>query len=215
MKKKSKLIIPLLLAASLATVAGISWSKSRQDKFAAVRSEGPELEFRVVKQNALMAVTGNLKYYGVVKDEDALLYALEHTKDEKPGKEGALKVGNNDIDIDSFYKISQTMDTWEIARILLNEGEPIVARGHGPDPTGGITPELAPGGDVMPDWKTRMQVKYEWVDNYENCVEARGSDGGQLSSEQYYERTGERWCVSPDGRVFKEGVDGWTENMGG
>jgi cell division protein YceG involved in septum cleavage len=122
MKKKIKIIVPLLLVIILVAVGGLSWFRLRQDKFAAPRSEAPEVKFRVSKENTIMAVTGNLHYYGFVKDEDALLYALKHTQDNTPGKEGAIKVGNNTIDTEAVYAISQTMTAWEIAKILLNEG---------------------------------------------------------------------------------------------
>lgn len=208
MKKKIKFIIPLLLVVVLMIAGGLYWFRSRQDKFAASRQEGPNLEFRVTKKNTLMAVTGNLKYYGVIKDEDALLYALKHTKDNKSGNEGAIKVGDNDIDADATYTISQTMSAWEIARILLNEGSPIIARGHGPEPTAGFSPELLPGGDLAPSFQEKLRVQYQWVNNYEDCIKAHG----QLSSEQYAQRTGKpRECINPDGRVFTQGQEGWSD----
>ena len=39
--------------------------------------------------------------------------------------------------------------------------------------------------------------------------------GGQLSSEQYSQRTGEpRKCATPDGREFVQGQEGWIESRG-
>src|SRR3989344_6241711 len=96
--KKIKILAPLLLLAFLLAIGGFYWSKSSQDKFAAPRKDAPMVKFRVDKQNTLIAVTGNLHYYGFVKDEEALKYALEHTKDNTPGKSRAIKVGNNTID---------------------------------------------------------------------------------------------------------------------
>lgn len=207
-RKIPRLTSGFLLIVALLLVGGIYWYKSWQDRFAAPRQEGPSLEFRVIKNNTLMAVTGNLKYYGVVKDEDALLYALKRTKDDKPGNEGSIKVGSNDIDTDATYTISQTMSAWEIARILLNEGTPIIARGHGPEPTGGFSPELLPGGDLAPSLQEKLRVQYQWVNSYEDCVKAHG----QLSSEQYAQRTGKpRECINPDGRVFTQGQEGWKD----
>jgi len=202
----------------VATLAGATlyYKQVNAQKYVAPRSEAPEVKYQVIKENTLIAVTGNLKRYGFIKDEEALLYALEHTKDTKPGNEGAIKVGSGDIDVDAVYTISQAMDTWEIAEILLNEGTYSPRDcSHGCREWHPFTPQLLPGGDVAPPLSEQLRDKYNWVQSYESCVEARGSDGGQLSSEQYYENTGERWCVSPDGRVFKEGEEGWSENLGG
>ena len=69
-------------------------------------------------------------------------------------------------------------------------------------------PELFPGGDLAPGPKE----VYQWVETYEDCVKAKG----QLSSEQYTDRTGNpRKCVSLDGREFTEGQDGWTDLRSG
>ena len=126
MKNKIRITIPFLLVVLLFVVGGFYWYQSSQNKFAAPRKVAPVVKFRVDKQNTLIAVTGNLAYYGFVKDEEALKYALEHTKDNTPGKVGAIKVGNNTIDTETAYDISQSMSAWEIARILLNEGIPSV-----------------------------------------------------------------------------------------
>lgn len=209
MKKRSRLIIPILLVVFLGSYY---WFKSWQDKFTAPRQEGPTLEFRVTSSNTLMAVTGNLAYFGVVKDEGALLYALKHSKDNKPGNKGAIKVGNNDIDVDTSYTITQTMDAWEIARILLNEGVPIVARGHGPKPTSGFTPELLPGGDIAPTLEEQIRAKYAWVETFEDCVKSISQGGGQVTSEEASKRTGHpRVCNTGDGRYFEEGQEGWSD----
>ena len=53
--------------------------------------------------------------------------------------------------------------------------------------------------------------KYSWIKTYEECTKAIGHDGGQLSSEQYYQKTGIRRCVAPDGREFTEGKEGWSD----
>ena len=60
-----------------------------------------------------------------------------------------------------------------------------------------------------------ISQKYEWVKTYEDCVKSIGHDGGQLSSEQYAQKTGIRKCVSPDGREFTQGKEGWTKAVGG
>ncbi|MDP2649835.1 MAG: hypothetical protein Q8P10_03240 [bacterium] len=83
------------------------------------------VSFYVTKDTSLDGIIGNLAYYGLVKDEKALRYALENTKDTVPGKEGSIKVGNNrTIDL-AYYGLSRNMDTWQIADILLNNPHPI------------------------------------------------------------------------------------------
>lgn len=209
MKNKAKIIAPFLLVALLLLAGGLYWHKSFQDRFAAPRKDAPMVEFRVSKENTLMAVTGNLAYYGLVKDEEALKYALLHTKDNTPGNEESIKIGNNTTDTEKIYTISQSMSTWEIARILLNEGTPALpgCNGHGCPNTTPFEPELLPGGDIAPSLQEKLRAEYAWVKNYEDCIKAHG----QLSSEQYSQRTGEpRQCINPDGRVFNQGEEGWT-----
>jgi hypothetical protein len=83
------------------------------------------VSFYVTKDTTLDGIIGNLAYYGLVKDEKALKYALENTKDTTPGKEGAVKVGNSGtIDL-AYYGLSRNMDTWQIADALLNNPHPI------------------------------------------------------------------------------------------
>lgn len=62
----------------------------------------------------------NLRYYGFVRDEAALRYALEHSTDTVPGKTYALKIGDNTVDTFAYYRISEEMTAWEIADELLN-----------------------------------------------------------------------------------------------
>lgn len=146
-----------------------------------------------------------MKYYDFIKDETIFKYALEHSKDTNPGRENAIKIGDNTIDRETVYKISQSMNAWELADVLLNQGV-YQSCDHG-CPESNFTPELLPGGDLAPT----IKEKYSSVKTYEDCVEAIGNDSGQLSSEQYYERTGIRRCVSPDGREFTEGKKGWSD----
>lgn len=217
MRKRASLIIIPLLVTALLLAGGNYLYKSRQSKFDAPRKDAPTVQFRVSKENTLIAVTGNLHYYGFVKDEDVLKYALEQTKDSTPGKGGVIKVGNNTIDTEAVYAISQTMSAWEIARILLNEGTPSVSDcDHGCPSTNPFNPELLPGGDVAPTLQERMRAKYNWVKTYEDCVKSIGHDGGQLTSEENFIQTGRpRKCIAPDGRVFTQGQEGWTEDIGG
>jgi len=78
------------------------------------------VSFYVRKDSTLDGIVGNLAYYGIVRDENTLRYALEHTKDTVPGKEGAIKVGKNSIDL-AVYGLSRNMDTWQVADALLNK----------------------------------------------------------------------------------------------
>lgn len=79
-----------------------------------------KINLRLLYGTKLPALLSNLKYYGFIRDEKALEYALEHTKDTFPGRTDAIKIGNNTIDIYSSYRISEDMTAWEIADQLLN-----------------------------------------------------------------------------------------------
>lgn len=177
--------------------------------FDAPRQNTTDIEFTIRKDTSLDAVVSDLKYYDFIKDENAFRYALKKTKDTTIGNENSLKIGNNTIDREARYTISQSMNAWEIADILLNKGEHTSCDKGCPDSN--FNPELLQGGDIAPT----IKQKYEYVKSYEDCVKAIGSDGGQLSSEQYYERTGIKKCVSPDGREFTKGKEGWSDAIGG
>ena len=183
--------------------------KNWQNKFGAPRQNTPDIEFTIRKDTSLEAVVSNLKYYDFIKDEDTFRYALKKTKDTAIGNENSLKIGNNTINKEAIYTISQSMTAWEIADILLNKGEYTSCDKGCPDSS--FNPELLQGGDLAPT----MKQKYEYIKSYDDCAKAIGRDGGQLSSEQYYERTGIKKCVSPDGREFTKGKEGWTDAIGG
>ncbi len=208
MKNKVRIIAPFLLVALLLLGVGLYWYKSFQDRFAAPRKNAPIVQFKVSKENTLLAVTGNLAYYGLVKDEEALKYALLHTRDTTPGNENSLRIGQNTINTESIYEISQSMSAWQIADILLNQGKSCGSRCE----SFVFNPELLPGGDVAPAWKEQMQAKYSWVKNYDDCLKAIGHDGGQVTSEEASRRTGHpRVCNTADGRYFVQGKEGWTD----
>ncbi len=201
-----KKAIFLILAAIILSGVAISFQKERLRKFEAPRQNTPPIQLTIGKDFTLEAVVNDLKYYDFIKDESAFKYALEHTKDTSPGREGSLTVGNNTVDREAVYTISQSMTAWQIADILLNQGE-YSSCDHG-CPESNFSPELLPGGDLAPT----IKQKYEWVKTYEDCVKAIGHDGGQLSSEQYAQKTDIRICTSPDGRYFVQGKEGWTDN---
>ena len=199
----------ILFVAILIGILLFALCKNWQDKFTAPRKEAPLVQFRIGKDTTLTAVIGNLHYYGFIRDEKAFEYALGHVKDPIAGLEGALKINNNTVDTQATYKISQTMNAWQLAEVLVNRGT-FSDCSHGcPDSI--FDPELLPGGNLAPT----ITEKYEWVKTYEDCVKAIGHDGGQLSSEQYYQKTGIRKCVSPDSRDFAEGKEGWVKAIGG
>lgn len=204
-----KAILSIIVLVFLFIVGTISWKykQSQTDLYLPARPDSQETyTFRINKDTQLQALVGNLEYYGFVNSQDALLKALEQTEDTNAGNENSIQVGGNTIDREAEYKLSQSMDTWEIARILLNEGSH-QSCDHG-CPSSLFYPEVLPGGDPAPT----LSEQYEWVKTFEDCVEAKG----QLSSEQYSERTGEpRKCVTLDSQEFTEGQEGWTEARGG
>lgn len=210
MAKKTKPVsmrklIYLVLFILILGLGALGWYKNWQSKFEAPRQNTQSIGFTIKKDTALMAVVGDLHYYGFIKDEGAFKYALEHTKDNTPGRENALTIDGNTIDREARYKISQSMTAWQVADVLLNQGE-LSTCDHG-CPDNNFDPELLPGGDLTPT----LKEKYSWVKTYEDCTKTIGHDGGQLSSEQYAQRTGIRRCVAPDGREFTEGKEGWSD----
>lgn len=79
------------------------------------------VNLRISTNVTLEALVGNLYYYGFVKDENTLRYALEHTEDTTPNDK-SIKVGEKGtIDTNAEYRISENMSAWEIADILLNK----------------------------------------------------------------------------------------------
>lgn len=86
------------------------------------QKQNETVDFRPGKESTLEAIVSNLRYYGFIRSEKALMYALENTKDTTNGNEGALSVGKNgSIDIVASYRISENMNAWEIADTLLNK----------------------------------------------------------------------------------------------
>ena len=200
----------LVIVLGITALASILWYKNWQSKFEAPRQDTQSIGFTIKKDTTLMAIVGDLHYYGFIKDEDAFEFALGHTQDTTKGGTNFIKVGKGSktIEREARYKISQSMTAWQIADVLLNQGE-LSTCDHG-CPDSNFDPELLPGGDLAPT----LKEKYSWVKTYEDCVKAIGHDGGQLSSEQYAQRTGIRKCVSPDSREFTQGKDGWTDAVG-
>ncbi len=101
------------------TVADYFEDKLRMTPEEAEDSEKLGASFYVTNNMTLDALISNLHYYGFVRDENALRYALENSEDTNPGKENAIKVGKNTIDR-GVYGLGTKMTAWEVARILLN-----------------------------------------------------------------------------------------------
>lgn len=86
------------------------------------QKQNDTVDFRLYGQSTLKAVISNLHYYGFIRNEKALMYALENTEDKTPGHDEALSVKNGSIDIYASYRISENMTAWEMADTLLNKG---------------------------------------------------------------------------------------------
>lgn len=207
MAKIKGLSVPLLsIALGLILLAGLALVL--QSRFAAPRQDSQPIDFTIGKNFTLDAVVSDLHYFGFIKDENALKFALRYSRDTNPGSDNTIKIGNNTIDREARYTISQNMTAWQIADILLNQGD-YSSCDHG-CPDSNFIPELLPGGDLAPT----MKEKYSWVKTYENCAKSIGHDGGQLSSEQNFLQTGRpRKCISPDGREFTQGKEGWSDTI--
>jgi hypothetical protein len=78
------------------------------------------INLRINTVTTLDGLVGNLAYYGFVRDEKSFLYALEHTKDVTPGTNAIIVDKTRTIDRNAEYRISENMDAWQIADILLN-----------------------------------------------------------------------------------------------
>jgi hypothetical protein len=87
------------------------------------QKQSETVDFRPGEGSTLEAIVSNLQYYGFIRNEKSLMYALENTKDTTQGNPGSLTVGKNgSIDIVASYRISENMTAWELADILLNKG---------------------------------------------------------------------------------------------
>ena len=80
------------------------------------------VDLRISKDTTLMGIVGNLYYYGFIDNEDSFNKLLETFSDKTPGREGAIKAGNNTIDVQSSYYLSYNMTDEQIADTLLNKG---------------------------------------------------------------------------------------------
>ena len=204
-RSKSVVYISVLLVALL--LGSVTWYKNWQSKFDAPRKNTPNIQFMISKNKTLDAVIGDLKYYDFIKDEGAFTFALEHTQDNKHEGENFIKVGKGSktIDREAVYTINQSMNAWQLASVLLNGGTHQDCD-HG-CPDSAFDPELVPGGDFAPT----LKEKYSWVKTYDDCIKAIGHDGGQVTSEQAFQRTGHRICNTADGRYFVQGKEGYTD----
>ena len=87
------------------------------------QKQSETVDFRPGKGSTIDAIISNLNYYGFIRSEKALRYALENTEDKIQGNPGSLSVGKNgSVDIVASYRISENMTAWELADTLLNKG---------------------------------------------------------------------------------------------
>ncbi|MFH1706130.1 MAG: hypothetical protein ABH867_04470 [Patescibacteria group bacterium] len=186
-KKSTPTILLVVILVSLLSLVLI------RDQFEAPKTAGEKVLMRTDKETTLQAIVSDLKYYGFIKSENALKFALRFAKDETSGDGNSIRIGNNTIDRQAVYLVSPDMNAWQLAKVLLNKGRSEDCS-HG-CPPGRFLPALLPGGELKPS-------EYGWVEDFDDCVKAKG----QLSSEQYSQRTGEpRKCTTPDGKTFTEG----------
>lgn len=86
------------------------------------QKQSETVDFRPGKGSTLEAMVSNLRYYGFIRSEKALMYALEHTTDTTAGNPGAVTAGKSGtIDTNASYRISENMTAWEMADTLLNK----------------------------------------------------------------------------------------------
>lgn len=101
-------------------VENLDMSDEEANKARKPSSDG-KIMLRVRETTTLDGLLSNLEYYGFVRDQEALRYALEHTEDTQEGKANPIMVGDDKtISTWSYYKISEDMTAWEIADELLN-----------------------------------------------------------------------------------------------
>lgn len=80
------------------------------------------VDLRVSKDTTLQGVVGNLYYYGFIdSNESTFIELLKQRQDTISGKEGAIKVGNNTIDINASYYVNKDLTDEEVADTLLNK----------------------------------------------------------------------------------------------
>lgn len=147
LKANIKEIILIALGCLVVASGSYAYFSNKDSKFLAVepfnRSQGKEIEdyfidklnmnpteakqfadqgvsFYVTGGTTLNAIISNLHYYGLVRDEKAFREALEKTKDTLPGKENAIKVGSNTIDVNAYYGLKKGLTAWQVADVLLN-----------------------------------------------------------------------------------------------
>lgn len=83
-------------------------------------SSNGKIMFRVRESTTLESLLSNLEYYGFVRDQETLLYALQNTEDIQEGKANPIKINDKTISTWSYYRITEDMTAWEIADELLN-----------------------------------------------------------------------------------------------
>lgn len=111
---------------------------------------------RVSKDATGKGIAGNLSYYGFIDNEETFITLLETVSDTTPGREEAITVGKNTIDIHTNYYLNYGMTEEEIADTLLNKGNydsnftqySYLFMPGGPGTESRITPVPEPWGDM-------------------------------------------------------------------
>ncbi len=98
----------------------MSPDEAKEIRWRGVGNDGT-VDLRIGEDTTLQALVGNLTYYGFVRDEKTLLYALEHTTDTTPNGNAIAVSKTGSIDKNAEYRISEDMTAWKLADILLNK----------------------------------------------------------------------------------------------
>ncbi len=95
-------------------------SQEATDSRSPSKGNDGKISLRLTQGTTLSALVSNLEYYGFVRDQKSLEYALENSADNLKDRTQTIKVGNNTVDLYASYRISEDMTAWEIADQLLN-----------------------------------------------------------------------------------------------
>jgi len=79
------------------------------------------VDLRLSDKTTLEALIGNLYYYGFIRNQESFRYALLHTDDMGSADKVIVVDEKRAIDVNAEYRISEDMDAWQIADILLNK----------------------------------------------------------------------------------------------
>jgi hypothetical protein len=78
-----------------------------------------KINLRINSDTTLVALIGNLYYYGFIRDKAAFESVLISSKDTTPA-ESFIPVGDGSIETNASFRISEDLSARELADILLN-----------------------------------------------------------------------------------------------